>query len=30
LITHHMSLEDAAEAYALYDRREALKILLEP
>jgi 2-desacetyl-2-hydroxyethyl bacteriochlorophyllide A dehydrogenase len=30
LITHRMSLEDAAEAYALYDRREALKILLEP
>jgi threonine dehydrogenase-like Zn-dependent dehydrogenase len=30
LITHHMRLEDAPEAYALYDRREALKILLEP
>lgn len=30
LITHRMSLEDAPQAYALYDRREALKILLEP
>jgi alcohol dehydrogenase len=30
LITHRMSLDDAPEAYALYDRREALKILLEP
>ncbi|HEY1457745.1 MAG TPA: hypothetical protein VGF15_04435, partial [Solirubrobacteraceae bacterium] len=30
LVTHHMKLEDAAEAYALYDRREALKIVLEP
>src|ERR1700730_3511576 len=30
LVTHHMSLEDAAEAYALYDRREALKIVLTP
>jgi 2-desacetyl-2-hydroxyethyl bacteriochlorophyllide A dehydrogenase len=30
LVTHHMSLEDAPEAYALYDRREALKIVLEP
>jgi 2-desacetyl-2-hydroxyethyl bacteriochlorophyllide A dehydrogenase len=30
LVTHHMALEDAAEAYALYDRREALKIVLEP
>jgi threonine dehydrogenase-like Zn-dependent dehydrogenase len=30
LITHRMRLEDAPEAYALYDRREALKILLEP
>jgi 2-desacetyl-2-hydroxyethyl bacteriochlorophyllide A dehydrogenase len=28
LVTHEMKLEDAAEAYALYDRREALKILL--
>jgi threonine dehydrogenase-like Zn-dependent dehydrogenase len=30
LITHRMRLEDAPEAYALYDRRQALKILLEP
>jgi hypothetical protein len=25
-----MSLGDAAEAYAIYDRREALKIVLAP
>jgi 2-desacetyl-2-hydroxyethyl bacteriochlorophyllide A dehydrogenase len=30
LVTHHMSLDDAPEAYAMYDRREALKIVLEP
>jgi 2-desacetyl-2-hydroxyethyl bacteriochlorophyllide A dehydrogenase len=30
LVTHHMGLEDAQEAYALYDRREALKIVLSP
>ncbi len=30
LVTHHMSLEDAPEAYALYNRREALKIVLTP
>jgi 2-desacetyl-2-hydroxyethyl bacteriochlorophyllide A dehydrogenase len=30
LVTHHMALDDAAEAYALYDRREALKIVLTP
>jgi 2-desacetyl-2-hydroxyethyl bacteriochlorophyllide A dehydrogenase len=30
LVTHHMSLDDAPEAYALYDRREALKIVLSP
>jgi 2-desacetyl-2-hydroxyethyl bacteriochlorophyllide A dehydrogenase len=30
LVTHHMSLEDAPEAYALFDRREALKIVLAP
>jgi len=30
LVTHHMPLEDAAEAYALYDRREAMKIVLTP
>jgi 2-desacetyl-2-hydroxyethyl bacteriochlorophyllide A dehydrogenase len=30
LVTHHMNLEEAPEAYALYDRREALKIVLKP
>jgi threonine dehydrogenase-like Zn-dependent dehydrogenase len=30
LVTHHMALVDAPEAYALYDRREALKIVLRP
>jgi 2-desacetyl-2-hydroxyethyl bacteriochlorophyllide A dehydrogenase len=30
LVTHHMPLVDAPEAYALYDRREALKIVLKP
>jgi 2-desacetyl-2-hydroxyethyl bacteriochlorophyllide A dehydrogenase len=30
LVTHHMSLDDAPAAYALYDRREALKIVLTP
>jgi 2-desacetyl-2-hydroxyethyl bacteriochlorophyllide A dehydrogenase len=30
LVTHHMSLDDAAEAYGVYDRREALKIVLTP
>jgi 2-desacetyl-2-hydroxyethyl bacteriochlorophyllide A dehydrogenase len=30
LVTHHMSLDDAPAAYALYDRREALKIVLRP
>ena len=30
LVTHRMTLGDAPEAYALYDRREALKIVLEP
>jgi 2-desacetyl-2-hydroxyethyl bacteriochlorophyllide A dehydrogenase len=30
LVTHHMQLDDAAEAYALYDRREAMKIVLTP
>jgi 2-desacetyl-2-hydroxyethyl bacteriochlorophyllide A dehydrogenase len=30
LVTHHMALDDAPEAYALYDRREALKIVLQP
>ncbi len=30
LVTHRMPLDEAPEAYAIYDRREALKILLEP
>jgi 2-desacetyl-2-hydroxyethyl bacteriochlorophyllide A dehydrogenase len=30
LVTHHMSLDQAPEAYATYDRREALKIVLRP
>jgi 2-desacetyl-2-hydroxyethyl bacteriochlorophyllide A dehydrogenase len=30
LVTHHMALDDAPEAYAIYDRREALKIVLAP
>jgi alcohol dehydrogenase len=30
LVTHHMSLADAPEAYRIYDRREALKIVLTP
>jgi threonine dehydrogenase-like Zn-dependent dehydrogenase len=30
LVTHRMALEDAPEAYAIFDRREALKIILEP
>jgi 2-desacetyl-2-hydroxyethyl bacteriochlorophyllide A dehydrogenase len=30
LVSNHMSLDDAAEAYAIYDRREALKIVLTP
>lgn len=30
LVTHRMGLEEAPEAYALFDRREALKIILEP
>jgi 2-desacetyl-2-hydroxyethyl bacteriochlorophyllide A dehydrogenase len=30
LVTHHMPLEQAREAYELYDRREALKIVLTP
>lgn len=30
LVTHHMGLEQAADAYAIYDRREALKIVLTP
>jgi 2-desacetyl-2-hydroxyethyl bacteriochlorophyllide A dehydrogenase len=30
LVTHHLPLEDAPEAYRVYDRREALKIVLTP
>ena len=30
LVTHHMALDAAPEAYALYDAREALKIVLTP
>jgi 2-desacetyl-2-hydroxyethyl bacteriochlorophyllide A dehydrogenase len=30
LVTHHLPLDDAADAYAIYDRREALKIVLTP
>jgi 2-desacetyl-2-hydroxyethyl bacteriochlorophyllide A dehydrogenase len=30
LVTHHMSLDEAPEAYAAYDRREALKIVMTP
>jgi len=30
LVSHHMALDDAPEAYRVYDRREALKIVLSP
>jgi threonine dehydrogenase-like Zn-dependent dehydrogenase len=30
LVSHHMPLGEAPEAYALYDRREALKIVMNP
>jgi threonine dehydrogenase-like Zn-dependent dehydrogenase len=30
LVTHHMRLDEAPDAYAVYDRREALKIVLTP
>jgi 2-desacetyl-2-hydroxyethyl bacteriochlorophyllide A dehydrogenase len=30
LVTHRMGLDEAPEAYAAYDRREALKIVLTP
>jgi 2-desacetyl-2-hydroxyethyl bacteriochlorophyllide A dehydrogenase len=30
IVSHHMALEDAAEAYAIFDRREATKIVLTP
>ena len=30
LVTHHMALDDAPDAYAVFDRREALKVVLTP
>jgi 2-desacetyl-2-hydroxyethyl bacteriochlorophyllide A dehydrogenase len=30
LVTHHMTLDEAPEAYRAYDNREALKIVLSP
>ena len=30
LVTHRMKLDEASDAYALYDQREALKIVLTP
>lgn len=30
LVTHHMKIDQAPEAYAVFDRREALKIVLTP
>jgi 2-desacetyl-2-hydroxyethyl bacteriochlorophyllide A dehydrogenase len=30
LVTHHMKLDEAADAYRVYDNREALKIVLSP
>jgi 2-desacetyl-2-hydroxyethyl bacteriochlorophyllide A dehydrogenase len=30
LVTHHMKLDEAPEAYEVYDRRDALKIVLTP
>jgi 2-desacetyl-2-hydroxyethyl bacteriochlorophyllide A dehydrogenase len=30
LVTHHLGLDQAVEAYEIYDRREALKIVLQP
>lgn len=30
MVSHHMGLDEAVEAYDLFDRREALKIILEP
>ena len=30
LVTHHMSLDEAPDAYAAYDHREALKIVMTP
>jgi 2-desacetyl-2-hydroxyethyl bacteriochlorophyllide A dehydrogenase len=30
LVTHHMKLDEAPEAYRIYDQREALKVVLSP
>ena len=30
LVTHHMGLDEAPDAYRAYDNREALKIVLSP
>jgi threonine dehydrogenase-like Zn-dependent dehydrogenase len=30
LVTHHMKLDEAPDAYRAYDNREALKIVLTP
>lgn len=30
IVSNHMSLDDAADAYGIFDRREALKIVLTP
>ena len=30
LVTHHMTLDEAPDAYRIYDNREALKIVLSP
>jgi alcohol dehydrogenase len=30
LVTHHMKLDEAPEAYRVYDQREALKVVLSP
>jgi threonine dehydrogenase-like Zn-dependent dehydrogenase len=29
-VTHRFGLADAAEAYAVFDRREAIKVFLQP
>jgi S-(hydroxymethyl)glutathione dehydrogenase/alcohol dehydrogenase len=30
IISHRLTLEEAADAYALFDRHEATKVVLEP
>ena len=30
LVTHHMKLDDAPQAYEIYDQHRALKIVLQP